>query len=249
MKVSSIVAGLVVVLVLLSFVGSIRSAALCDEVLIDIKGNSDVVLVSEADLRNQINSVSGVLIGVPLNQIDTKIIEESIVSMPQVSEATVYKTIDKKLIVELTQRKPIVRLIDRDGNSALLGKYGALIPLPETNPVRLPVLTGYYQILIENGTLVIADSIHTDLYRYAAAIATSDFWCAQIQHTTFSVQGEFVAYPQVGKHQIVFGGAEDIEMKLAKLKIFYEKGISEANWNKYSSINLNYKNQIVCTKK
>ncbi len=249
LKISGITAALVVVLILLSFVGNIRSTAMCDDVLIEIKDNSDVELISEMDLKHQINTTFGVLIGVPLNQIDTKIIENSIVEMPQVSDATVYKTIDKKLIVELTQRTPIVRLIDANGKSALLGTCGTLIPIPDANPARLPVLSGAFEIEQNDQSLLLPDSIHQLLYRYAVAIASDKFWQAQIQHTTFNLDGDFVAYPQVGKHQIIFGSAEEIELKLAKLRIFYQEGISEANWNKYARINLKYRDQIVCTKK
>lgn len=249
LKISGIAVVVIAVLGLLSFVGSVRTSALCDDVLIDIHGNSDVILVSKPELKQQINAAFGVLVGVPLNKIDTKIIEESLVQMPQISEATVYKTIDRKLIVELDQRQPILRLLDQHGNSALLADCGALIPISDERPARLPVLSGAFSIAQSEDGLSLPDSVAMSVNRYATAVASSDFWEAQIQHSFFTAEGEFVAYPQVGKHRIEFGTAENIERKLAKLKVFYEEGISEANWNKYARINLKYKDQIVCTKK
>jgi cell division protein FtsQ len=61
---------------------------------------------------------------------------------------------------------------------------------------------------------------------------------------------EFELYPAVGNQKILFGKATDIAEKFEKLKIFYNEGLNKTdNWNKYSTINLKYKNQVVCTKK
>jgi cell division protein FtsQ len=48
----------------------------------------------------------------------------------------------------------------------------------------------------------------------------------------------------------VFGEAKDFEEKFEKLKTFYTEGLNKTDgWNKYSTINIKYKNQVVCTKK
>ncbi|MFN6085466.1 MAG: hypothetical protein ACK476_11145, partial [Fluviicola sp.] len=64
--------------------------------------------------------------------------------------------------------------------------------------------------------------------------------------------GDFILIPQVGGHEIVFGTANsdrDVKEKFEKLKTFYKEGIPYEGWNKYSSINLKYKNQIVGKKR
>jgi cell division protein FtsQ len=60
---------------------------------------------------------------------------------------------------------------------------------------------------------------------------------------------DIILIPRVGYQQIVFGKPVNVEDKFRKLKLFYEKGISDKGWNNYSYINLKFKNQIVCTKK
>ena len=43
---------------------------------------------------------------------------------------------------------------------------------------------------------------------------------------------------------------EAYEEKFEKLKMFYTEGLNKTDgWNKYSTINIKYKNQVVCTKK
>lgn len=55
--------------------------------------------------------------------------------------------------------------------------------------------------------------------------------------------------PRVGRFRIVLGSLDDFEEKLNKLRLFYDQAIPKVGWDKYSVIDLKYKNQIVCTKK
>ena len=42
----------------------------------------------------------------------------------------------------------------------------------------------------------------------------------------------------------------DSKAGIKKLKTFYTEGLNKTDgWNKYSTINIKYKNQVVCTKK
>ena len=42
---------------------------------------------------------------------------------------------------------------------------------------------------------------------------------------------------------------EFMDRKLQRLENFYKYGLSQAGWNKYSYINLEFDNQIICKKK
>ncbi|MBK7817541.1 MAG: hypothetical protein IPJ60_08285 [Sphingobacteriaceae bacterium] len=56
--------------------------------------------------------------------------------------------------------------------------------------------------------------------------------------------------PVVGDQSILLGKNQDLDVKLNKLKLFYSEGLNKTNsWNKYSTINLKFKNLVVCTKK
>ena len=61
---------------------------------------------------------------------------------------------------------------------------------------------------------------------------------------------ELELFPAIGNHKIIFGNAENIAEKFNKLKLFYKEGLNKSDsWTKYSTINLKYKNLVVCTKK
>ena len=255
LKIIGFMLSAIAVLALLSFVGSKRSSASCEELIIHIYADSGKNLVTEADVKNRISNKIGIVIGESLKEINTRAIETELRSIPFVRTVRVYETIDKKLIVELRERKPMTRLIDKKGNTAILDSEGFLMPLSNNTALRLPVITGQFAMSSEfiNTNGHVSDSLAhaslADVYTYASAIAAQPFWTAQIQQTDLNGYGDFIAFPQVGKHTINFGSADQIEEKLNRLLIFYKKGLEETGWNKYTSINLKYKDQIVCTKK
>lgn len=242
------------VLALLGFVGSIRSSASCDRVLIHIVPPVEN-LVREADVRTLVNTHFGVLVGEPLNQINTKKIENVLKEMPHVKDIRVYETIDKKLIIDLHERIPLVRLFDREGRTAIMDTDGNLMPLSENAILRIPIISGNFlmdrSMNLTDSTISQSaiDSTLDAIFEYASATTSSPFWRAQIQQTKINSIGDFVAYPRVGNHSINFGKADEMEVKLNRLRIFYHKGLDKSGWNRYSKINLKFKDQIVCTKK
>jgi cell division protein FtsQ len=62
-------------------------------------------------------------------------------------------------------------------------------------------------------------------------------------------KGDLFIIPRIGQHEIAFGKPDNIESKFKKLMAFYEHIIPNAGWDMYSTINLQYTDQIVCTKR
>ena len=54
--------------------------------------------------------------------------------------------------------------------------------------------------------------------------------------------------PRVSDAIIVLGTLDNYQSKLEKLYKLYQKGFNVIGWNKYKVIDLQYKDQIVCSK-
>ena len=87
------------------------------------------------------------------------------------------------------------------------------------------------------------------LFNFAKYINNDKFWKAQISQVYVVDQNNIELIPRVGPHTILLGSLDDYELKMEKLKLFYEQALTEEGWNKYKQINLKYRNQIVCTKR
>ena len=88
-----------------------------------------------------------------------------------------------------------------------------------------------------------------DLYKFGVFLQNNKFWDAQIEQINVLPNHGIELVPRVGDHLIYLGKIENFENKLHRLKIFYEKGLNQVGWNKYSRINLEFGNQIICTKR
>jgi len=254
LRVMAVVLGGCGILVLLGFVGSIRSTAVCEAMDITFAGGPSG-LVPENSVRTASVVEGKVPVGMPLGEIDTRSIEDAVLELPYVKNASVYKTIDRKLIAEVTERVPAVRLIDARGNHAVMDTEGYLLPVSSDKVARMPVISGAFSLSGEaiKGRFHVSDeAVDARLngcFRYAEQLRSDPFWSAQLQHTVVDAKGNFTAHPQVGNHTIVFGYPVRLNEKFDALSVFYKKGMDASRWNKYSTINLKFKDQIVCTKK
>jgi cell division protein FtsQ len=87
------------------------------------------------------------------------------------------------------------------------------------------------------------------LFKIATYVDKDAFWKAQIEQIFVTAESEYLLIPKIGDHTIVFGTAENMEEKFEKLLLFYKEGLSRVGWEQYKSINVKFKNQVVCTKK
>jgi cell division protein FtsQ len=55
--------------------------------------------------------------------------------------------------------------------------------------------------------------------------------------------------PRIGDHIVYLGSISNIPQKFDRLEKFYRYGLSVAGWNKYSYINMEFDNQIICKKR
>lgn len=244
------------VFVLLGFVDTNLGEMPCNEFHVALDHN-DMRFIEEDDIRERITDLGNPIIGEPMSSLDIQKYEEEILNMPEVEAAEVYKTIDGRLVAEVTQRRPIVRIINmNDSLSVYIDDKGHVMPWSNKYTARVLVVNGYLNVP-RSGSVddvlmydtVAAVSMLDDVFELAQFIERDPFWSAQIQQAYVTPEGEFEMIPRVGGHTIIFGDLENKEGKFSKLRAFYRKGLKNTDWNIYKSINLKYKDQIVCTKK
>ncbi len=88
------------------------------------------------------------------------------------------------------------------------------------------------------------------LCNFVDIIRRDDFWSSEIVQIVAHGGGdkalELEIIPRSGRYTILLGRADDIERKLADLDAFYRNALSNVGWDRYRSINVKYKGQIVC---
>jgi cell division protein FtsQ len=241
-------------LVMPAYLTSKTNAMICNGIDIDIADSSDYHLVSKLDIRNLVSSGGPRIIGAPANAISLGEIETRLARLRELRVAEAYLTIDGKLHVYANQRNPVMRLM-ADGGDYFVDDDGVVFRRKKLYTPRLQVVEGNIKVTSQmlNGVSVldtaIKNSILKDVFDLVEYIRNDDFWSAQIDQIYVDSNDEIDLIPRVGNQIVHLGSAENFKGKLRYLGAFYDKVLPEVGWNKYSLINLEFKDQIVCKRR
>lgn len=103
----------------------------------------DETLVSGDAVRRWIAGGKIATVGVPVAEVDLAGIEQVIRRNGLVDRVNAYVTYDGELRVEVSQRRPIMRLLV-DGYDCYVTADGFVFPAPRSGSVYVPVVTGRY---------------------------------------------------------------------------------------------------------
>jgi cell division protein FtsQ len=164
-------------------------------------------------------------------------------------------TVDGILHVYTDQREPVMRVIPDEGGDYFIDDEGILMRRRNLYTPRLHIISGNIKIsqeMLEGYSLldtIVKNSILRDVYYFVRYIRNDRFWSAQIDQIYVDSREEIDLVPRAGNHLVHLGSFENFEGKLKNLTAFYDKVLPEVGWNKYSLINLEFKDQIVCRKR
>jgi|SRR6185503_6016821 len=229
--------------VLMSFIEHKKSEVICKDVKIYIPGNQYFIDKQEVDQILDIQSHS--LIGRPMENINIHSLEAKLKANPFVEFAKVYTDMDGIINVEISQRQPILRIINRFDQDFYVDQHGLKIPLSANFTARVPVANGYIDELFANHVDTLHTETATELFKTADYIRRDSLWDAQIAEIYVNKDHEIELVPRVGNNRILIGNADSLDTKFKNLLVFYKKAIPQVGWYAYKVINVKYANQVI----
>ncbi|MEO6302751.1 MAG: hypothetical protein ABIP51_06230 [Bacteroidia bacterium] len=228
---------------------------------ITIHNNDENLFLSEKDIKQFFIERKDSILLNQYKNINIPELEKSLNSHPAIENAEVAANINGEIKIDITQRTPVLRIINRDGESFYIDSQTKLMPLNTNYSARVVVASGFiyepfsrrYQYSVDQmkqNKLYSEVSMLDDIYDVANAINKDSILSNLIHQIYVNEEKEIELFPSIGNQKIIFGSATDVAEKFNKLKLFYTEGMNKADsWTKYSNINLKYKNLVVCTKK
>lgn len=219
-----------------------RKKALCKKIYIEFA--EDHNFVTKNSIETIVKQSIPNLVGCNLDTLSTAATVAKIEKLAWVKEAHIYKgyeheknVITSVLRVKVYQYKPKFR-VQNHGNGYYISEEKKRLPLSSVYTPRLVVVTGNPS----------KEMVENELFDFIDYIENDKFWNAQIEQIHVSSKDIFLV-PRVGSHIIEFGRICDVETKFRNMEIMYKQGFNSSNWNKYRTISLKYKGQVVCTLK
>jgi cell division protein FtsQ len=238
------------VVVSVAFVNKEDAKLKCTSIQIQIEPKHEILFIDRQTVLKQLDPQGDEkrILGKTILQLNTPLVEYKLNHNDFVKKAQVYTDMNGALMITLTQRRPILRIMKADGSSFYLDEDGRQMPTSNMFTSHVPVATGN---IFEpyNSRDTMHSFVGSQLTKIATYVDKHAFWKAQIEQIFVTPESELWLIPKLGDHTIVFGTTENMETKFENLLLFYKEGLSRMGWDKYQFINLKYKNQIVCTKK
>lgn len=156
------------------------------------------------------------------------------------------------LDVEVKECEPITRVYNRQGKSVYMDKDGNIYPTSNVYVPHLLVVSGINFSVNDLGN--VGDEIYakTDLpetFVLVKEVLADNYSKNRIKQIHRDRKKNYIFSMNNTNIIVIFGDVNYTGEKLLKMKNFFDKMQGNPELDNYKEINLNYKNQVVCTKK
>lgn len=225
---------LALVIFLFGFAGNRNDARLLKDVEVKFTDYDNLYLTEEAVNKllivNKVTATS-----VNKETLDLNRVETLLNAHEMIENAEVFLTLDGTLKTTISQRRPIGRILGDE--MFYIDRLGNKMPLSSYYSARVPVLTGVGNDEIAE-VYPILDYISRDLF---------------LQEHVTGIQRRRGGHYELELRKMDFalflGKVEYLDTKFNNFKAFYKKAHKDSLLNTYKMVDLQFGNQVVCTKK
>ena len=245
----------------LGFVAKKERKIIASSMSINILNNEENLFLTEADITTFFEERKDSILNTSYKNINLPELEKALNTHPAIENSEVSATLNGEINVEITQRTPVLRVINKSGESYYIDSQAKLMPLNSNYSARVLVVNGelnepydrrhqFTVTQIKNHKLFSQVSLLDDVLEVGNYIRNDSALTQLIHQIYVNEDKEIELFPSIGCQRIILGNSDQVAEKFNKLKLFYTQGLNKSDaWKKYSVINLKYKNLVVCTKK
>ena len=197
-------------------------------------GENNLFITNETVSKLLIQNYQGVK-NVPKETLDLNELENALNSNPMIKSAEVYVAVNGTLNANIEQKTPIARV--STNASYYIDDEGFYMPLSTNYSARVPLVTGY----IEKNKL-------NNVYKVARKVSNDEFLRKNVFEIHQTINNTIYLKLRQCKFMVQLGNIKSLDKKINNLKAFYQKSQKEKTLNNYKKVNLQFDNQVVCTK-
>ena len=175
------------------------------------------------------------LTNVPKETLDLNALESALNANAMIEKAEIFLNVNGDFSAKIKQKKPIARVLTTD--SYYIDSKGGYMPLSSNYTARVPVVTGN-----------VLKTELSNIYNVASRVDADAFLKKNVVEIHQNQNKSIDLKLRQCKFIVQIGKLEYLDKKINNLKAFYKKAIKDKSLDKYSKVNLQFENQVVCTK-
>ena len=188
-----------------------------------------------------------------ISHIDLLRIQKLLSGNPWIQESSAYIGLNDSLIINAREYEPMVRVFNRRGRSIYITGEGIVIPSSPYYTPRTLIASGNFDFPLPSSRVSVTDSLYAqsglaEALAITKAIRRDAFLNGNIGQLVKNADNEYELMVNNLTATVLLGDTCHLDSKLGRLRIMLERYSGTEELNAYKSLNLKYKNQIVCTK-
>ena len=226
---------MIVIVVFLYVFSSIKSdSKLITGVSINFTGSNNLFISKEKvdNLLIQNNEYIGC---VSKDVLDLKALELKISSNEMIEKSEAYINIDGELVIDVKQRKPYARVISN--SSYYIDSNAEKMPLSFDHSARVLLVYGLTN-----------ESKIDKVFKLIKAIWDDEFLSFYVTDILVDIDNQISLQIRNSDFEILVGDLNNLDQKMKNFKAFYQKAYKDGILKNYKKVNLQYNNQVICTK-
>ena len=197
--------------------------------------NSDNLFITKDSIKSAVIEIITTK-NIRKSSVHLKALEYELNKIELVRKSDVFIDVNGTMVIGIEQRKPIARFMD---NKSYLDEDGLVMPKSKYYSARVPVIKGYANT---------QDQLDL-IYKLSNYIKDDKFLSQSATEILIDSNSNFSIKLRDYRFKILIGQLNNLDLKIKNFKAFYINASANQILNKYSVINLQFDNQVVCVKK
>lgn len=224
---------LAVVSIFFAFSSSQNNAKPISEVEVSFIGDNNL-FISKTKVDKLLIQNNDYIKCVSKDILDLKALENKLSSHDMIENSEVYISINGILKIDIKQRNPYARVIS--DSSFYIDNNGTKMPLSDNYSARVLLVHG------------LNDESNIDyVFKLIKTIRDDEFLNLNVTDILIN-KSDISLRVRNCNFEVLVGDLNNLETKIKNFKAFYQKAYRDKILNNYKKVNLQFNNQIVCTK-
>ena len=211
------------------------------EISVEESDGQPQYFVTEAELAREIDSLPSKAPGMAVAGINTQSLRRLLLDLDMIEDAQVVRLTDGTIRIKATPIIPVARIFDR-GESYYINRAGKRVSADARYHKDVPIIEGHFDY---------ADTTFTPatLLPLLNFIAADSVWNSYISMIKVKSPTDIILVPVIREHVVNIGAPTGLTDKFARLKKFYTEVLPLQGWEKYDTLTLKWKGQLVASKR